>query len=383
MTSEDRGDAPPGAPLARVYSRDASDVAKAVATLAAESTPVKRAPKAVPMGTPPQRKELLVNGGESAPGSPKRPIRPRHRWGDDEDGDRASGPGSQDLANSSSSGAATGGVAGGGIITQYGLDEALAKRHDPEAQADDGQGTGWRSIMCCFSGAMRGLQRGGYSRTSASCDLVPGHRRVPLADFPLAVAPRNHPRPPVNHTAASLPPQDAEDVGKKTLVLDLDETLVHSSFKEVENADFIIPIEIEGRVNNCYVLKRPCVDAFIEAVTKMYEVVVFTASLSKYGDPLLDLLDPKGLMKYRLFRESCALFEGNFVKDLSSLGRDLKSTMIIDNSPHSYVFHPENAIPIGTYIDDPADTELADMLPYLSTLNDVDDVRDTLGQGLY
>ena len=57
--------------------------------------------------------------------------------------------------------------------------------------------------------------------------------------------------------------------------------------------------------------------------------------------------------------------------------------MIIDNSPHSYVFHPENAIPIGTYIDDPADTELADMLPYLSTLNDVDDVRDTLGQGLY
>ena len=187
----------------------------------------------------------------------------------------------------------------------------------------------------------------------------------------------------MNHTAASLPPQDAEDVGKKTLVLDLDETLVHSSFKEVENADFIIPIEIEGRVNNCYVLKRPCVDAFIEAVTKMYEVVVFTASLSKYGDPLLDLLDPKGLMKYRLFRESCALFEGNFVKDLSSLGRDLKSTMIIDNSPHSYVFHPENAIPIGTYIDDPADTELADMLPYLSTLNDVDDVRDTLGQGLY
>ena len=180
-----------------------------------------------------------------------------------------------------------------------------------------------------------------------------------------------------------LPPATREDRRKPCLVLDLDETLVHSSFKAVENADFIIPIEIEGRLCNCYVLKRPWVDTFIEAVAEQYEVVVFTASLSKYGDPLLDLLDPNRRMKYRLFRESCALFEGNFVKDLSSLGRDMKSTIIIDNSPHSYVFQPENAIPIGTYIDDPADTELADTMPYLSMLAEQEDVRNILGQGLY
>lgn len=37
------------------------------------------------------------------------------------------------------------------------------------------------------------------------------------------------------------------------------------------------------------------------------------------------------------------------------LGRDLASTIIIDNSPHSYIFHPENAVAISTFIDEPED----------------------------
>ena len=70
-------------------------------------------------------------------------------------------------------------------------------------------------------------------------------------------------------------------------MLDLDETLVHSSFKPVENADIELPVEIEG--NNCiiYVLVRPFVKEFLEATAKHYELVVFTASLSKYAEPLV------------------------------------------------------------------------------------------------
>jgi len=171
-----------------------------------------------------------------------------------------------------------------------------------------------------------------------------------------------------------LPHPRSEDVGRKTLVLDLDETLVHSSFKPISNADFIIPVEIEGQTHHVYVLKRPGVDKFMKWVGEHFEVVVFTASLSKYADPVLDLLDIHKVVRSRLFREACVEHKGNFVKDLSRLGRELKNSIIIDNSPMSYLFHPDYAVPIGTWFDEPNDTELLDLIPMLLELTKVDDV---------
>ncbi|CDM26438.1 hypothetical protein DTO013E5_4825 [Penicillium roqueforti] len=156
--------------------------------------------------------------------------------------------------------------------------------------------------------------------------------------------------------------------GRKCLVLDLDETLVHSSFKVLERADFTIPVEIEGQYHNIYVIKRPGVDAFMKRVGELYEVVVFTASVSKYGDPLLDQLDIHNVVHHRLFRESCYNHQGNYVKDLSQVGRDLKDTIIIDNSPTSYIFHPEHAIPISSWFSDAHDNELLDLIPVLEDL---------------
>jgi RNA polymerase II subunit A small phosphatase-like protein len=62
-------------------------------------------------------------------------------------------------------------------------------------------------------------------------------------------------------------------------LLDLDETLVHSSFKPIENPDIILPVPLDGRVIKVYVLIRPFVEEFLERMTKIYEVVIFTASL--------------------------------------------------------------------------------------------------------
>ncbi|GAM19175.1 hypothetical protein SAMD00019534_023500 [Acytostelium subglobosum LB1] len=177
-----------------------------------------------------------------------------------------------------------------------------------------------------------------------------------------------------------MKPMAPNHVGKKTLVLDLDETLVHSSFKPVANADFIVPVEIEGQMHQVYVLKRPAVDHFLQAISQKFEIVVFTASLAKYADPVLDLLDPNRVVHYRLFREACNHHKGNFVKDLSRLGRDLKSTIIIDNSPTSYLFHPENAIPIESWFDSDSDRQLMEVLPLLDSLTKVDDVRTCLDQ---
>jgi RNA polymerase II subunit A small phosphatase-like protein len=130
------------------------------------------------------------------------------------------------------------------------------------------------------------------------------------------------------------------DRGRKCLVLDLDETLVHSSFRPVPNPDYILPVEIDGTIHSVYVIKRPGCDEFLQQCGQMYEVVVFTASLAKYADPLLDLLDPYNVIRARLFREACVQHEGSFVKDLSLLGRDPTDVIIIDNSPASYMFQP-------------------------------------------
>jgi len=165
---------------------------------------------------------------------------------------------------------------------------------------------------------------------------------------------------------------------KKTLVLDLDETLVHSSFKPIPNPDFIIPVEIEDQVHKVYVLKRPGVDQFLRKMGEKFEVVIFTASLAKYADPVLDLLDSDKVVKARLFREACSNYKGNYVKDLNRLGRDLKNTVIIDNSPSSYLFHSEYAIGCETWFDDENDTELMDMIPFLESMAKCDNVKTFL-----
>lgn len=110
-------------------------------------------------------------------------------------------------------------------------------------------------------------------------------------------------------------------------------------------------------------------------MAKHYEIVIYTASLNKYADPLLDLLDTHKVIRTRLFRESCVFYEGNYVKDLSLLNRDLSKTIIIDNSPASYMFHPENAIDCFSWIDDRSDRELDQIGDFLAGIKNAKDVR--------
>ncbi|VDN50130.1 unnamed protein product [Dracunculus medinensis] len=175
-----------------------------------------------------------------------------------------------------------------------------------------------------------------------------------------------------------LPPVRPNDYLKKCLIIDLDETLVHSSFKPVKNPDFVIPVEIDNIIHQVYVLKRPFVDEFLDRIGDKFECILFTASLAKYADPVADLLDKKGVFRSRLFREACVFHKGNYVKDLTRLGRDLKKVIIVDNSPASYSFHPDNAIPVQSWFDDVNDVELLDILPLLEELASVDNIYSVL-----
>ncbi|CAH8570833.1 unnamed protein product [Dicrocoelium dendriticum] len=165
-----------------------------------------------------------------------------------------------------------------------------------------------------------------------------------------------------------LGPRSESDKGKKCFVIDLDETLVHSSFKAVEHADFKVGVEIDGIIHRVYVLKRPHVDTFLSTMANLYECVLFTASLAKYADPVADFIDKWNAFRYRLFRESCVYHRGNYVKDLSHLGRPLNQVVILDNSPASYMLHTSHAVQISSWFDDANDRVLLDLIPYFERL---------------
>ena len=111
-------------------------------------------------------------------------------------------------------------------------------------------------------------------------------------------------------------------------------------------------------------------------MSKRYELVIFTASLSKYANPLLNIIDKKGYVPFRLFREHCTLINTAFVKDLKRLGRDMKDIIIVDNSPVAYALNQYNGFPITSWFDDKNDYELLKIIPILEFLSYVPDVRE-------
>ncbi|XP_074269801.1 uncharacterized protein LOC141592839 [Silene latifolia] len=174
-----------------------------------------------------------------------------------------------------------------------------------------------------------------------------------------------------------LPP--IQNPNQKTVFLDLDETLIHSSADPPpEKYDFIVRPVIDGEVMNFYVLKRPGVDQLLEFLSGKFEVVVFTAGLREYASLLLDILDKNGVISHRLYRDSCREIEGKFVKDLSQMGRDLWKVVIVDDNPSSYAFQPENAIQIKPFVDDLDDDELTKLIRFFEDCDGVKDIRDAV-----
>ena len=121
---------------------------------------------------------------------------------------------------------------------------------------------------------------------------------------------------------------------KYTLVLDLDETLVH----------FISDDESDEK--SAYIQIRPGAEEFIKDLSEYYEIVIFTAAQKNYADLVIDALDPEGVVSERLYRQHTISIGNVSIKDLSKLGRDLKHVIIIDNCVENFSIQPDNGLNI-------------------------------------
>ena len=127
-----------------------------------------------------------------------------------------------------------------------------------------------------------------------------------------------------------------------TLVVDLDETLVHY-------------VEEESRA---YVQVRPYADYFLTEMGKHFEIVIFTAAAEDYADIVLNELDKNNAIDYKLYRKHTEQINGVFIKDLSKLGRDINKVVIIDNNKDNFSLQPENGLHICSFLGDQEDDEL-------------------------
>lgn len=180
-------------------------------------------------------------------------------------------------------------------------------------------------------------------------------------------------------------------VRRKIMVLDLDETLIHSHHDGSINPltpltppDFIVRVTIESHPVRFFVHKRPHVDFFLFMISQWYELVVFTASMEMYGMAVAKKLDnSRNIFQRMYFRQHCTMDFNGYTKDLTTVCQDLSSIFILDNSPAAYRGNPDNAIPVKSWFSDPHDTALLDLLPVLDALRFTNDVRSVLSRNLH
>ena len=166
---------------------------------------------------------------------------------------------------------------------------------------------------------------------------------------------------------------------KKTLCLDLDETLVHSTLNPNTVSDFSIEVNLNGSLVIYHVHIRPYLKEFLEKVSKWYKIVIYTASLREYANLVCDKIDPNNYFSKRLFRESCIPTNfGYFTKDLSIVESDLSQVILLDNSPICFEIHPSNCILIDSFMTNKSDNSLLKLIHLLDGLRFLTDVRSIL-----
>ena len=190
-------------------------------------------------------------------------------------------------------------------------------------------------------------------------------------------------------TEGFLPPKDADNP-EYTLILDLDETLIH--FAEDEEKEELLKhaptlkyklfrrqiYEITEDDEIEYFHVRPYATKLLRDLSRYFEIVIFTAGTKDYADAILNKLHSSKYISYRLYRHHTLQEDDVFVKDLELIGRPLDKTIIVDNTKENFMYHNENGIPIHSWFDDENDKVLFDLTRILRNIAESkpNDIRD-------
>ena len=152
-----------------------------------------------------------------------------------------------------------------------------------------------------------------------------------------------------------------------TLILDLDETLIHlRQKKQVVNIKNDVNININNisdynynsdKEKNKYLLQfRVGLFSFLTLLKPFYEIISFTSATKEYADVIINEIEKKrNFFDFKFYREHCTIYKDTFVKDISKIGRDIQKIIIVDNNENNFVLNKENGIKISPYYGDDED----------------------------
>ena len=171
------------------------------------------------------------------------------------------------------------------------------------------------------------------------------------------------------------------NINKKTLIVDMDETLIHGDVDfQFKYHDEILKFNF-GNENDILIplIIRPHLFEFLDYASENFNLIVFTASDKNYANSILNFIEKK--KKYfikRLFRDSCVyLNPGISIKDLRIFSDvTLNNIILVDNSIFAFANQLSNGVLISSFYNDNNDCMLDNLIGYLGILLHVKDVRE-------
>jgi CTD nuclear envelope phosphatase 1 len=169
-----------------------------------------------------------------------------------------------------------------------------------------------------------------------------------------------------------------------TVVLDLDETLLHVTSEEKKRSSDYLIWDEDHRISS-RVYKRPYVDRFLSILSCYYEIILFTSSYQCYCDPLVDLFPRSDVIIKRFYNTSLATLSPDSTRQEKDLYLTAPYNMphrllLVDDKVETCSTHPENLYLIPSYLGQEVDYALIGVLFVLISLTEMKDFRVLLSK---
>uniref|UniRef100_M8BLP5 Mitochondrial import inner membrane translocase subunit TIM50 n=1 Tax=Aegilops tauschii TaxID=37682 RepID=M8BLP5_AEGTA len=173
-----------------------------------------------------------------------------------------------------------------------------------------------------------------------------------------------------------LPDLHPDDQNIFTLVVDLTDTLVCNDWQDLMGMwyydtwtdIYVIKKRLQvHRERGWKTFKRPGVEAFLQHMATMYEVVVYSDQVQMYVDPVVERLDSTGQIR-KLSRPATKYQDGKHYRDLSKLNRNPAQVLYVSAHALESCLQPENCVTVKPWKLETDDTELLDLIPFLEYL---------------